>query len=59
MQFFFLFRSYKEQIRETKKKKKLLKYTETLVITLLISLKRSQRDESNNIKKKLPIMTGV
>jgi len=33
------------------KKKRFLKYTETLIMTSLVSSEKSQQDESNDIKK--------
>jgi hypothetical protein len=44
------FKRYKKKPHKNKETK-LLKHTKTLIITLLISLKRSRRYESNNIKK--------
>jgi hypothetical protein len=37
--------------REEKEKKRSWRYTETSMMTLLISLERSRRNESNNIKE--------
>jgi len=44
-------RGSKRENKETKKKKKLWRHTETPIMTLLVLLERSQRNKSNNIKE--------